>query len=63
MIEVAFQIERPKLRARIQEDLEAYLEDNVNAWQLNADGSYTRLAPGDALPVSAQQRLLERYAD
>ncbi len=62
-VEVAFEIGRPKLRARILEDLEAYLEDNVNAWQLDAEGRYTRITPGDAIPVNAQQRLLERYAD
>jgi len=62
-VEVGFPIERRKHRERILEDLETYLEDNVNAWQLNADGSYTRLARGDAPPLDAQQRLIERYAD
>jgi polyphosphate kinase len=62
-VEVAFPVERPKLRERILEDLEAYLEDNVNAWQLDAEGRYTRLTPAGAEPVNAQQRLLERYAD
>jgi polyphosphate kinase len=62
-VEVGFPIERQKLRSRILDDLEAYLEDNVNAWTLNADGSYARLTPGAAAPVSAQQRLLDRHAD
>jgi polyphosphate kinase len=62
-VEVCFPIERRKHRERILEDLETYLEDNVNAWQLNADGSYTRLLRGDAPPLDAQQRLIERYAD
>ena len=62
-IEVCFPIQRRKYLERILADLEIYLADNVNAWQLQPDGSYLRLTPGDAPPVSAQQILLERYAD
>ena len=35
-----------------------YLADNTQAWQLEADGSYTHLEPGDATPHSAQSTLL-----
>ncbi len=62
-VEVCFPIQRRKYLERILADLEIYLADNVNAWQLQPDGSYLRLTPGDAPPVSAQQILLERYAD
>ncbi len=62
-IEVGFPIERPKFRERILADLETYLADNVNAWELQADGSYTRLVAGDAPAFSAQQELLRQYAE
>ena len=47
-----------------REGLLNYLDDNQNAWQLEADGSYRKLAPaaGEA-PFSAQLSLLdELYA-
>jgi hypothetical protein len=40
------------------ETLSAYLEDNVQAYEMLPDGSYMRLVPGPATPVSAQERLL-----
>jgi polyphosphate kinase len=62
-VEVAFPIERAKHRERIRRDLEAYLADNTQAWELRADGTYSRVARGaDADPVSAQQQLLATYA-
>lgn len=63
-IEVCFPIETKMHRDRILEDLETYLADNVQAWALNADGSYSRLRPEEAAPtISAQRTLLERYAE
>jgi polyphosphate kinase len=61
-IEVAFPIQRQKHRERILRDLELYLSDTAQAWELHADGSYSRVHSPDAAPVSAQQRLLEAYA-
>ncbi len=61
-IEVAFPIQRQKHRERILRDLELYLSDTAQAWELHADGSYSRVHSADAAPVSAQQRLLEAYA-
>jgi polyphosphate kinase len=62
-VEVAVPIERPKLRSRIISDLEAWLADNTNAWELQPDGTYERLQPGADLPYSAQNALLARYAE
>ncbi len=62
-IEVAFPIDRPKLRDRVLRDLEVWLADNQNAWLLRADGSYERTRPGSATPCSAQQSMLEWYAE
>ncbi len=61
-VEVAFPIKRASHRERILRDLDAYLADNVQAWQLAHDGFYTRLSPGDQPPVCAQERLLGTYA-
>jgi polyphosphate kinase len=61
-IEVAFPIERAKHRERILRDLELYLADNTQAWELRSDGSYVHVAPNGAAPVSAQLQLLEKYA-
>jgi polyphosphate kinase len=62
-IEVAFPIERPRHRTCIIEDLETYLADNTQAWELLADGTYERLSPGDAEPRTAQATLLKKYAE
>jgi len=62
-IEVGFPIGRRKHRERILADLETYLADNVNAWSLQPDGSYRRVA-ADGLPrLCAQEELLAKYAD
>jgi polyphosphate kinase len=61
-VEVAFPIKRPSHRERILHDLDVYLSDNVQAWQLSHDGSYTRLTPGRESPVCAQEKLLASYA-
>jgi polyphosphate kinase len=63
-IESCFPVEDPKLRKRIiDEALELYLGDNVQAWDQQADGSYRRSDPGRRKPASAQATLLERLAE
>ncbi len=62
-VEVAFPVERAKLKERIIGDLEAWLSDNTNAWILRPDGSYLRLAPGAEPAFSSQVVLLKRLAD
>ena len=60
-VETAFPIDSGKLRERILDELELYLNDNTQAWLLQADGSYIPAAAG-AEPRSAQRELLERFA-
>jgi polyphosphate kinase len=60
-IEVAFPIESAELQARVVEDLKLYLEDDVQAWVLDADGQYTRAA-GEG-KVSAQARLMNLHGE
>ncbi len=62
-IEVAFPIERPQHRKLIMDDLEGYLADNTQAWELRADGTYERLTPGEHPEFNAQAALLRRYVE
>jgi polyphosphate kinase len=71
-VEIAWPIVDAKNRARIlQECCQVYLEDNHDAWLLQADGSYKLTNPiTNAIsglsksPVfSAQQYLIQKYAD
>ena len=54
-VEVCFPIEAAKLRQRVVEDLELYLEDNTNAWELLPDGTYQKVEAdgGPRLAASA----------
>ena len=59
-VEVAFPILDPALRASLIEDLQLYLEDDRQAWQLGSDGVYARVESDVGL--CAQQALMDRYA-
>jgi polyphosphate kinase len=60
-VEVAFPVRSPALKKRvIREGLQAYLKDNVNAWELGSDGRYRRRKPrGNQARYSVQQALME----
>lgn len=58
-VEICFPIENDHLKQRIMRDLNFYLQDNAQAWQLQSDGSYRRLVPGDAPCFQAQDVFLE----
>ena len=60
-VETCFPIRDPDLARRIyREVLQNYLDDNLNAWELQADGSYRKCEPGhDQPPHSAQMALLD----
>ncbi len=61
-VETGFPILDPDLAVRVfDEALGNYLADNLNAWELLADGSYRKLVPDDnAQPHSAQAALLAK---
>ena len=62
-IEIAFPILDRKLRQRvIKEGLNVYLADNVQAWDMGADGTYARKQPGKRDAHGAQQELLALLA-
>ena len=60
--ESCFEIRQKRLKDQIRGDLELFLADNCQAWVLHGDGSYERLTPGTAEPVSAQAVFLEKLA-
>jgi polyphosphate kinase len=59
-IEVAFPVESVELQERVAGDLQMYLQDDMQAWVLDSQGIYTRVARGDG-KSSAQMRLLHMY--
>ncbi|MEM6640599.1 MAG: polyphosphate kinase 1 [Pseudomonadota bacterium] len=59
-VEVGFPIEDKALKARLIEELELYLNDEAGAWQLDADGTYTRVGPNRQTGPSVQHELLTR---
>jgi polyphosphate kinase len=62
-IELCFPILDKALKQRvIKEGLNAYLADNVLAWEMTPEGSYVRCQPGRKVPQDAQQQLLDLLA-
>src|SRR5262245_5234861 len=58
-IELCFPVLDPALKRRvIREGLQAYLDDNCQAWAMNAEGGYERLKPRRGRRRSAQEELL-----
>ena len=63
-VETAFPVLDPALKERLIADLDIYLNDNQQAWELLSDGTYQRIqAASDADIVSAQTKLLAQLAD
>ena len=58
-IELCFPVLDPALKRRvIREGLQPYLDDNCQAWEMRADGSYEHLKPRRGRRRSAQEELL-----
>ena len=59
-----YPIDNKKIKRRLLRNLDRYLADNTNAWELSADGSYELLRPADGdEPNCAQLELLAEYAE
>jgi polyphosphate kinase len=58
-------VQDPELRRRVvDEGIDIYLSDNVDAWTLGADGAWTKQKPrGRERGVCAQHELLSRLRD
>jgi polyphosphate kinase len=63
--EICFPIEDPELKARVlHEAFAVYIEDNMTAWELEPDGSYTKVVKDeDDSAHSAQETLLSLLAN
>jgi len=62
-VETAFPIENNKLKERMKGELDVYIRDNCQAWDLQPDGTYIRARPAEGEePVKAQTILLETLA-
>ncbi len=62
-VETAFPVENNRLKERMRKELEAYMEDNSQAWVLQSDGSYVRCQPADGEEaIKSQSILLETLA-
>jgi polyphosphate kinase len=58
-VEVTFPVETREHRARVlREGLEMYLEDDSQAWEMGADGSYARQRPAEGTSGRRAQSLL-----
>src|SRR6185312_5242525 len=60
-VEVAFPLRRAAHRERILADLETYLKDDCQAWELKMDGRYVHVQPQNETLVNAQAQLLAAY--
>ncbi len=58
-VETCFPIDDSRLRDRLLQELESYLSDDDQAWQLGPEGDYHRVAaPEDTAAYNVQQALL-----
>lgn len=63
-VEIAFPIEDPDIKRRLITDLDLFLSDNLQSWELQPDGTYRQMRPkADAEPTSAQATLLTKLSD
>ncbi|WP_114417374.1 polyphosphate kinase 1 [Marinospirillum perlucidum] len=63
-VETCFPLLDAKLAVRVRKDLETYLLDNCQSWELQSDGTYLLNSPGKGKDeVSAQETLLDAYAE
>lgn len=62
-VELAWPVTDPVARQRlVDECLVAYLHDDVDAWELTAQGEYVRITPDSKKQAhGAQQALMARY--
>jgi polyphosphate kinase len=58
-VEVLVPVELPELQAGLRNILDTLLSSKHSVWQMNSDGSYTRLVGSDESGASSQQALIE----
>jgi polyphosphate kinase len=61
-VELVTPVEDPGLKAELLDVLERCFAENANAWELDAEGIWTRLRPENGQRRSVQEELRERHA-
>jgi polyphosphate kinase len=61
-VELVTPVEDPALRVELLDVLERCFADNSNAWELDSEGEWTRLAPANGRRRSVQEEMRERHA-
>jgi len=63
-VETCFPLLDSRLANRVRKDLETYLLDNCQSWELQSDGAYLLNSPAEGkAEVSVQETLLDAYAE
>lgn len=62
-IEIMFPVLEPRLKQRLIADLDLYLADNTQSWDLQGSGEYLPQSADEKDAVSVQARLLEQLAE
>jgi polyphosphate kinase len=63
-VEVAFPLENKNLKKRVIGELNYYIQDNTQAWELQPDGTYIRRVPADEeQPFTTQMDLLRLLSE
>jgi len=60
-VEICFPISDKKIAERILGDLQGYLKDNSQAWQLQSDGQYQQIQAGEWPVYQVQTELLKSF--
>jgi polyphosphate kinase len=61
-VELVTPVEDPDLCAELLDVMERCFADNVNAWELNAEGAWSRRTPANGQRRCVQEELRERHA-
>lgn len=61
-IEVLAPVENARIRQELNAILDNAFADNVNAWELSADGTWTRLSPAQSAKAHSHQTTMVRRA-
>ena len=61
-VELVTPVEDDEPKVELLDVLERCFADNANAWELGADGVWTRLSPAEGEPRSVQEELRQRHA-
>jgi polyphosphate kinase len=62
-VEILFPVEDPEIKRKVRDDvIDTYLNDTVDAHELQSDGTYRWITPKDgAVPLSSQQRFMQEH--